>query len=74
MAAQAVVAARRNEGRQQPPVLTELPHSLHEIRAINNTVILLSGSSNHQFTAVGNDTAFFSYSSRLGNFILARFA
>jgi hypothetical protein len=35
---------------------------------------LFAAFPNHQFIAVGNDTAFFSYSSRLGNFILARFA
>ena len=58
-----------SSGEQGRPLACEVKHKSALVTAKANVCF-----PNHQFTAVGNDTAFFSYSSRLGNFILARFA
>ena len=58
-----------SSGRQGRPSACEVKQESALVTAKANVCF-----PNHQFIAVGYDTVFFSYSSRLGNFILARFA
>jgi hypothetical protein len=73
VAAEAVAAVRHNGCKATASVRTNWPHPLHQTRAINNAAIcwLVAG---YYLLIAANDAAFFSYSSRLGSFILARFA